>query len=350
MKNSEKNEKKKMNRKLKILVIFLLGVFLIFSTYAWFSSNLNVKINTFKMEVQKNSGLTISFDGINFDTSLNISKEDIIDNLKSTYPNNLSHWSSNGLVPVSSNGITNANSYFFDIFYSAGGVLYNLKDKDRGFIRTVKAEENQAREYSRFISFDLFFRNETGSPIDDNLYFDPSTFFAADDDADEEMMGLFNSLRLGIVKVGSLPLTASPTDIQNIQCNNNCQSIIFEPNSKEHTPLSIERAQKYGINLVNGEKFSTYGYIQAGGFIYVENTVSGSPNIDRNYFALQGTMTEDDIGTPLFSIPDGITKTRFYVWIEGQDIDSLETDSAGTNLSLSINFIKDTVGYNELEN
>ena len=40
---------------------------------------------------------------------------------------------------------------------------------------------------------------------------------------------------------------------------------------------------------------------------------------------------------------------RVYVWIEGQDIDSLETDSEGAEVSISINFIKDTYGYTEYE-
>ena len=43
--------------------------------------------------------------------------------------------------------------------------------------------------------------------------------------------------------------------------------------------------------------------------------------------------------------PNSITKIRVYIWIEGQDIDSLETDSEGAELYLDISFIKDTVGY-----
>ena len=47
----------------------------------------------------------------------------------------------------------------------------------------------------------------------------------------------------------------------------------------------------------------------------------------------------------MFTVPDGYTKARIYVWIEGQDIDSLETMSSGTNVDISINFVKDTLGY-----
>lgn len=342
----------KYNKKIIILVIFLLGVFLIFSTYAWFSTNLNVRINTFKMSVERSSGLMISFDGINFDSVLEINADTLINDLKNTYPDNVSQWATNGLVPVSSNGNSDANSYFFDIYYSPGGVLYSVKDKERrrGFISTTKAQENQRRNFSRFIAFDLFFKNDTASPIADNLYLDTNTFIRASEDATEEIAGLVNSTRIGIIKVGSTSLEASAGEIQGLTCNNNCQAIIYDPNSKDHSPLSIERAQKYGITLVDGEKFPTYGNIRSGNFIYVANTISGSPNLDRYYFDLQGTMTEDDLTAALFTIPSGITKTRIYLWIEGQDIDSLETDSEGAELEVAIGFYKDTAGNTELDN
>ena len=40
---------------------------------------------------------------------------------------------------------------------------------------------------------------------------------------------------------------------------------------------------------------------------------------------------------------------RVYVWLEGQDIDSLETDSQGAEVAISISFVKDTQGYTEYE-
>lgn len=175
------------------------------------------------------------------------------------------------------------------------------------------------------------------------------TEFGIDDDAKEEMRGLFNSVRLGFLKIGSMPTNTNPTVIQNLKCNNNCESVIYEPNSSNHTNLSIERALQYGVNLVDGEYFPTYGCIKTGGPIYVKNAVSGSPNLDPNYFALQKTVKEGDFTDPLFEIPDGVTKVRVYLWIEGQDIDSLETDSSGSDISVSINLIKDTKGYSDIE-
>ena len=159
------------------------------------------------------------------------------------------------------------------------------------------------------------------------------------------MQGLGNSVRVGIVKINSTSLDAPATTAQNLTCDNNCNAIIYEPNSRNHTALSIERASKYNVNLVNGERFPTYAVSRAGGPIFVANTVSGSPNIDLDYFTLQNTITEENFSNPLFQIPDGVTKARVYLWIEGQDIDSLETNSEGTDLDISISFVKDIEGY-----
>ena len=347
-----KNIGKKIIRKVYLKVTFCLliafGILFIFSSYAWFSTNLNVKIRTFNMIVTKNSGLTISFDGIHFDTFVEISRDTLIRDLKATYPNNKSQWSSFGLKPVSSNGISNPDTYFFDMF-SSGGVRYLNKNKDHGYVKTYLLNENKINESNNYIAFDLFFKNSSGSPVSDNLYFDDGTEVTIEEDASEEMQGLLNSVRIGLVKVGSTTLDSEPAVIQNLQCHNTCKSIIYEPNSLNHTPLSIERAEKFNVTLIDGERFPTYGCIKSGGPIFIENTVSGSPNLDPDYFQIQETITEDNFDEPLFTVPSGITKVRVYLWIEGQDIDSLETDSEGAELSISINFMKDTQGYTEVE-
>lgn len=326
------------------IVILLLGILFIFSSYAWFSTALNVKIKEFNMVVSKNGGLTISFDAINFDSSVELSRDILINDVTKTYPNHVNQWALNGLTPVSSNGISENNSYFFDIF-ATSGVKYKNRKKENGFIYTDKVVDKKPRSYNSYIAFDVFFKNVTGSPVPDNLYFDQDTSITMVSEENEEMRGLTNSLRIGIVKVGTLPLDANPTDIQNLQCQGKCEAIIFEPYSRNHSELSRERATKYEINLLDGKTFPTYAMIKEGGPIYVKDNVSGSPNLDLNYFALQNTIHEEDFERPLFEIPDGITKARVYLWVEGQDIDSLETDSEGADLYVDINFIKDTVGY-----
>lgn len=326
--------------------IFFIGVLLIFSSYAWFSTALNVKIKQFNMIVARNSGLTISLDGINFDSSVDLSRQIVINEVKKTYPKHINQWAANGLTPVSTTGISAPGDYMFEI-YTSSGVRYRSRNKEDGFINVNKVVEKAPSSYARYIAFDVFFKNVTGSPVPDNLYFEVGTEVTMEGETSPEMQGLVNSIRVGIVKVGTLPLDANPSDIQNMKCQGECKSIIYEPNSKDHTELSIERAKKYNLLLKDGERFPTYSMIKAGGPLQVADNVSGSPTLNFEYFTLQRTMYEEDFGNPLFTIPDGITKARIYVWIEGQDIDSLETDSDGTELLLNINFIKDTAGYEE---
>ena len=347
----EEATSRKINKKLTMIVAFLFAVLFIFSSYAWFSTNLNVNIRTFTMSVNRDSDLQISFDGINYDYTIEVTKDLLVNTLQETYPNHISQYTGNGFIPVSSPGITDPNNYKFDM-YSTSGVLYKKKKADDGYIFTQKVEEETRRQYNYYLAFDLLIKNKTGSPLPDNLYLkSTSQIIAADENIEEEMLGLVNSFRLGIVKIGEAQHNDPIDQIQNLTCNNDCRSIIYEPNNKEHTDLSIERAKKYEIELQDGFKFPTYAFNQAGGPYYVKETVTGSPYMNQNapYITFQDTMTEEDFSTPLFPIINGITKLRVYVWIEGQDIDSLETNSHGADVNITIDFIKDDAGYEEFE-
>ena len=354
--NKKKNKKttlepktRKINKKVTIVIVLLLGVLLTFSTYAWFSTNLNVKIKTFRMLVSKNSDLTISFDGVDFTYSLEINKDTIYNDIGKTYPSHTNQYAGNGFIPVSSPGIPNANTSTFDVFESSG-ILYARRDTERkhGFYKSNRCVDDEPREYNKYLAFDIFIKNETGSPVSDNLYLDTSTIVrAVDEDISEEMLGLVNSFRIGIVRVGSVGLKATVNEIQSISCNNQCEQVIYEPNSKNHTALAIERASIHNAEVVDGFDYPTYANKKAGGPIYVKDSIAG--NVDPEYFELQETIDDIDIVQPIFKIPDGITKFRIYVWIEGQDIDSLETHSTGAEVEIGIDFIKDTEGYEAVD-
>jgi hypothetical protein len=327
----------------------MFAVLLIVSSYAWFSTTLNVKIKTFNLLVTKNDGLSISHDAVTYGNYIEISRELLYDDLGRTYPGYRTMWNANGLVPVSTNGPSSRNSHFFDV-YTTSGILYSdFVNKKNGVVTTKLYDQSVPKKYSYFLAFDVFFHNDTGSPVADNLYFDGGTGFVVNEELDEQMQGLVNSLRIGIVKVGSLPKTASPREVQNIKCNNDCEAIIFEPFSTQHAPMAIENALRNGIEVIDGEEFPTYANVKAVERKPIKDVISGSPTLDTDNFKLQNTITEDDFDRPLFTVPDGYTKARIYVWIEGQDIDSLETLSSGANVDISINFVKDTLGYDSFD-
>lgn len=326
------------NFNLMLLVTFFIGVLLIFSAYAWFYASLDVQVKFINLVVSKKNGLFISLDGIDFDSSVQISRENLIDNLKNTYPNNNSQWAEYGLYPVSSLGIPDSNSSQFDMFYAAGFNVDSINKKS--YLTTRKSQELYPNDNKNYIAFDLFLKNITGSPVSDNLYIDEGTNVIVDEGNTEQIQGLVNSVRMGFVKIGTVSRNSSIEEIQNIECNNNCEMIIYEPNSTSHTELSIERAKKYGIHLMDGQYYPTIGVAKEMNFYDITNVIKGIPSEN---FKLQETRFS--IEEPIFELPDGITKIRVYVWLEGQDIDSLETRSEGADVSVMINLIKDTAGY-----
>ena len=116
---NKKKSKRKVTRKKRrfvtVTVIVFLGVLFTLSTYAWLSTSLNVEVKNFKMVVSRNSGLSISLDGITFSTSIEVSSDRLLNQLQATYPDNISQWAGNGLIPVSTPGILSPNDSKFII-------------------------------------------------------------------------------------------------------------------------------------------------------------------------------------------------------------------------------------------
>ena len=342
--------REKVNKKFLLLITLFSGILLIFSTYAWLSASLNVKVKFLNLVVSSDSGLFISLDGKNFGESIVISNDTVINDLRNIYRNNTNQWASGGLWPVSSNGIKNGNRDKFDIYV---GTLSKVKDRSKTrFLNTRLATETFSSSSNAYIAFDMFLKNVSGSPYSDNLYISGDTYvdFEQRDDTDEElgksMNGLLNSIRFGVLKTTTVSSKSDLNIIQNIPCNNKCDFIIFEPNSTSHSETSIERAKEYGIELIDGVYTPTYAVINSGERLgHLSGQVGTGMNLDTEHFALQKTIT--DFEKPIFEIPNGITKFRVYIWIEGQDVDSLETNSEGADIYIALNFVKDLSGYNE---
>ena len=344
-------EEKQKKRKVLFLVTFFTAVLLTVSTYAWLSSALNVKVKFLEMSVSSDSGLFISLDGIEFSESVTISMDTIITDLKKTYPNHTNQWAEGGLWPVSTNGIKDKNSDKFDVYigelsrtrnrYSSGAVIRQLN--------TQISKEEEPSTLNPYISFDVFLKNASGSPFSDNLYFENVAIDFTedtDDEVREAMTGVLNSVRIGIVKVGNVPHKTDINSIQNMKCNNNCEMFIYDPFSKKHSPLSIATASDYGIILVDGVETPTYASIKAGRRLehICGHEGTGIP-LNTEHFALQNNIT--DFVESIFPLPNAITKMRVYIWIEGQDIDSLEARSKGADLDVVIDFVKDLAGYEQ---
>ncbi len=345
VKSKKKTQKKEKTSSMftfnKILFFtFIVGIVLIVSTYAWFASTLDAKVDFVTITVNRETGMYISLDGVEYGETVQVSKEDVTTNLASTYPDHNNKWvSSAGLIPSSSNGIPDSDTFEFAVYeltkerYSSGERKIYL-DFD---------QYDEKYDSANFVAFDLFIKNISNSPEPDNFYLWEGTQVSLEDGTVPRMVSLLNTVRIGISKGGHTSETyPEPATVQALECNNNCESFIYEPFSTHHNELSIERAVNYGVELIDGVFTPTYGVIKGGDRLSHYNG-HGKANFDYEHFEFQDTFKE--VNTQLFELPHGVTKIRVYIWLEGQDIDALETKSSGDTLNIDLVFHKDLAGY-----
>lgn len=325
-----------------VFLAFITCLVLIYSTYAWFASTLDVKITNFRAVVDPETGLYISLDGINWGSTVEISENNIITNLKKSYPSHTNQWS-DSITSVSTIGLQNNNQSKFTIFGNKKPMLPRFSFLNTDKIDLITLEENQSSTDAQFIAFDLFLKNLTTSPYNDNLYLVEGTRVSNSSEETDDTAA--NAIRIGFVFMGGgVSKNASTHEIQNMSCRPICAQYIYEPNSTKHNDNSIEILKKHGITLTPGIEYPTYGVYRQKDKVqmWAGVTNSGIP-FDNTVFRTQNTSTK--INEPIGQIPSGITKVRVYIWIEAQDIDIIEQISTGYEVAVVLNFEKDMAGY-----
>ena len=151
MSNKGRN-KKKLNLRSSLLVLLLIAILLIASTYAWFTANTVVTISTLNVHVEAKGGLQISADGINWKTVL--SNDDIAPDKLKTYESNVNQIPTT-LEPVSTTGnVTGGRMDMFYGFISAspfGNLILKAQRTD---------EEENTTEKGKFVVFDAFLNKD----------------------------------------------------------------------------------------------------------------------------------------------------------------------------------------------
>ena len=337
---TKKDEEKRNNIKffLILFLILITGVILIYSTYAWFSSSLNVQIYGFNVHVDHDSDLAISLDGTNWKQSVNISKDSLVKDLLNIYPNHTNRWS-DYMSTVSTIGLLD-NGYKFSVFSNDAPFSNNGYTTD--YIYPRRIDESKPTLKSNYFAFDIFIKNNTGSPYNDNLYITNEKDMFIPDSSDDEF--ILNAIRFGMVYVGTTSKNASLSEIQNMSCNTTeCKYFIYEPSVK-HTDGTIKMLESRGISIKKDSIIPTYAVYREADKVNLWSGIYNSKlDFNDNTFAFQNTIT--DLSNSVFELPSGISKYRIYIWVEGEDVDVIKTSSPGYRLIFGIDFRKDNAGY-----
>ena len=312
-------KRKTNNRKNKLLIPLFFSAFLLMTTtYAWFTANRMVTIDSLNVHVQADGGLEVSTNAIDWKQVVTVA--DIAD-ARSKYSTSVNQVPNN-MYPVSSGG--NISNGKMELFIGNA-----TNSADNNFIlvteRSEEAEGFGEESNGYFIAFDVFFRVKSAK----ELYIDGSSKIEYTADSTP---GIENSTRLAFLVEGS------SEDNPNVSqaLNNANRAIIWEPNYDVHTEYGVSHArQVYGLTTSQtGAPILPYDG--------VINEIPSSRNVHlsdanaTNYSDLFKRVNVDISTTKsggtnykLLDLNPSVTKVRIYMWIEGQDVDCEDNSSYG---------------------
>ena len=373
MENNKKKNKKRKKLRTLILLLFITIIMFGTSTYAWFTANRIVNIESINVHVETSDGLQISTDGTTWKSV--ITKNDILQHAYSGavnfVPDTLDAVSTDGTTTSDTGG--DISTRRLNMFASNIGSDVAVNN---GAYTIYTTQVNEATDHTKFIAFDIFLKVSSNKPV--YLNSSNANYSNVVKKADTESVtyadrGLKNAARVAFVPIGEAEATASQTDITTAFYASNPAAVkIWEPNNDLHSAAVVNSVgPEYGFNstnnnaltLTNCDPVSYYGMKVAIpeanktdliGTVYGSVTTYGTnPATTFSTLMTEGTVTDNTeysttgilLSTPatfasgkdykIFELKQGITKMRVYMWIEGQDIDC-ENNASGTDITYNI--------------
>ena len=319
----KKNQK--VSIRSSILVLLLITILLISSSYAWFTANRTVTIDTITVNVQASNGLEISADAVTWGTILTNSD---ITGASSTYSGAVNQFPST-LAPCSSaGGVTSGK---LDIFEGAVDTDLNTGE----FILSATKGTDANGTTGTYIAFDVFFRITSAS----TLYITTASDMEYAGSTD---LGLQNAARIAFINEGNAASTSSSGTFQAL--NNGTTAQIWEPNSLSHTAAAVAAASEY-YNITT----STSASSALDPYYAIKAACTNQPLVQRTapsstYFSsiTPAFVTPTGFTTAISftNLAAGVTKYRIYMWIEGQDVDC-QNYASGTSMTFNLQFSLD---------
>ena len=340
MTKQEKKKDKRRRRKilLALLLVVFTGIILTANTYAWFTSNRTITVEAIDVQVATANGIQVSVDGVNWKTI--ITNADLnstlgASTLYSTNTNQLPFRTNNNTAsttvkPVSTGGtIANdkLNMYLGELSSDALG---------NTVLTATKSTETQG-DTGDFVAFDLFFMVTQNSTVKLGSGSEISTSTGSTN------KGLKNAARVAFIKLGKATIGSSAATIQGL--GGGTDLIIWEPNNNVHTDAAIADAlSTYNLSITSSTQVASYygvdSVLSTG--VSLKDLGTASNPIGTNFKSVTPTLkTVDGALTSdqnWFSLDAGITKVRFYLWIEGQDVDC-ENTASGDAITYNMNFV-----------
>lgn len=323
----KKSEAKKNRKRRKIFLAFIMilftGIILTASTYAWFTANHNVKVESIDVNVTATNGLQISTDATNWKAV--VTKDDITGANWSGVKNQVPKANLN---PVSTAGTIDTTTGYMDMYL--GTISTNTDNGNNQLTATKETDTNG--QVGNYVAFDLFFQINEQKQI----YLTEASKVTASQGGEDTAIQY--AARVAFIDEGNVAYDASAQAAQALKAGTTAW--IWEPNYDVHKASGIQNAlNTYGITTkATGAEKLNYKGVNA-----VIDTGVPVNSTDTKYFKDVTTNVSPFGGITTrmkpFTLNAGVTKIRVYMWVEGQDVDCEDNASGGTvsyNLSFSI--------------
>ncbi|MDO4377018.1 MAG: hypothetical protein Q4C38_02635 [bacterium] len=334
----KKREERRKRKKYRLLILLLLllgtGVMLATSTYAWFTANKAVSISTLNVNIEAKNGIQISTDGTKWKSI--IQKTDIT-GAHATYGASVNQLP-DVLEPVSTGGVVNVQGRL-PMYY--GTIATSTSTDNEGeyiltAVPSVETESNGADSDGKFIAFDVFFKVEKETQI----YITPDSQVKSTDVDD---MGIKNASRIGFVVLGNTTAGDTVANIQKLNTGATSSTYIWEPNYNTHTAAGVANARDvYGVTVTDDGTSAIVGYsgviadVSAADDVLLGNATEAKDSTKfKNVDIAYKTKNQFTHYIPVFTLANGVTKVRIYMWVEGQDVDC-ENNASGGNISFDL--------------
>lgn len=333
------NKRKTANVKSSILILLLIAILLIASTYAWFTANKTVTISSIDVHVESANGLQISADGSGWKAVLENSDITPGDTLNAKYAGNVNMIPSE-LKPVSTIGEV-ASGKMKMFLGSVEGDADTSSPTYGSDVLTTEALTEARGTSGHFVAFDIFLKVDKDTDI---VLTNKSDVKAKPDATTGEVddRGLKNAARVGFVVAANADVQAAGASLSAIQSVVPTTPYIWEPNRNVHTAAAISHGiTNYGYTsstLTSSTVIGTYKGVKAEATKVLLNANNSSvfQDVTPAYSTPENNAT-NGTDVQVFSLKQGITKVRVYLWIEGQDVDC-ENTASGADIRYDIQF------------
>lgn len=392
MKRTKKSQKK---TKFLLILIVLTAVLSITATYAWFSTQKDVEISTLRLNIEVAESLEISLNGKEWTNKITINDmRQLYGTAASGHQASLYDEDEDGsgnanyipkeLLPVSTTGeVANGKLLFMKSLSYSNNTLKAIACSEADLLEekdvATKETNNAAHPY---LVFDIYLKNLSAKTAGDELILNTGSKVWTDTSvtdtyagASKAGTGAENAMRVGFVQyMNTLDATTSTqtgSEVRALQPDDTTNSLtakaaIWEPNDLNHIQEVVNNNSRVSGTEVNVTTF---------GVIFDEDAVADASavTVDSSATAAtSGVTAEQKTVKPVYTVADGtttavplttggtasgsdgtdvtgdiklpqntISKFRVYVWLEGQDVDCINTASMAGKLDVTIKLKKE---------